>query len=50
MRSFSRLTFEKQLSTPGMVMLRAVHDRATVGMQLLYRQNEVAHAHLAGVF
>lgn len=43
---FSRESFAKQLRVPGIVMLRAVHDDATVGMLLWYRQGNRAYYHL----
>jgi hypothetical protein len=44
--AFSRQSFVKQLSVPGLVALRAVRDGATVGMVLWYVQSEVAYYHL----
>jgi len=44
--AFSRTAFDKQIAVPGLVMLRAVHDGATVGMTLWYAQGEVAYYHL----
>jgi Acetyltransferase (GNAT) domain len=44
--AFSRESFAKQLRVPGIVVLRAVHDDATVGMLLWYRQEDRAYYHL----
>lgn len=44
--AFSRQSFAKQLSVPGLVALRAVRDGATVGIVLWYVQGEVAYYHL----
>jgi hypothetical protein len=46
-KAFSREAFAKQLSIPGMVMFRAVHQGATVGADLWYTQGNVAYGHLA---
>ena len=43
---FSRESFAKQLSVPGMVAFRVLYDEATVGMALWYRQGDVAYYHL----
>ena len=45
-RAFSRNSFAKQLTTPGIVCFRAIRRRQTVGMILWYVQNEVAYYHL----
>ena len=45
-RAFSRVSFAKQLNTPGMVCFRAIRDGQTVGMILWYVQNSVAYYHL----
>ncbi|HEV2852071.1 MAG TPA: hypothetical protein VHC97_04630 [Thermoanaerobaculia bacterium] len=45
-QAFSRAAFAAQLSTPGLVMLRAVHLGETVGIHLWYLQGEVAYSHL----
>lgn len=47
MTAFSRQTFAAQLRVPGIVMLRAVCDGATVGAHLWYKQGDVAQSHLA---
>jgi len=47
LRAFSRAAFAKQLSVPGLVMFRAAHADRTVGLDLWYVQNDVAHGHLA---
>jgi len=46
-KAFSRRAFEMQLSVPGMVMLRAIHEGRTVGAHLWYVQGDVACSHLA---
>lgn len=46
-QAFSRFAFNKQLRVPGAVMLRAIAQDQTVGAHLWYRQDEVAHSHLA---
>lgn len=44
--AFSRTAFVRQLSIPGAVMLRAVHQGLAVGAQLYLVQGEVVHCHL----
>lgn len=44
--AFSRAAFEKQLSLPGTVVLRAAHNNITVGAQIYFVQGEVVHCHL----
>lgn len=44
--AFSRVSFVKQLQVPGIVVFRAIHDNATVGMTLWYTQREVGYYHL----
>jgi hypothetical protein len=44
--AFSRESFASQLTVPGMVVLRAVHNDATVGMLLWYEQGDRAYYHL----
>lgn len=46
MTAFSRESFAKQLSVPGIVILRAIHDESTVGMLLWYEQGNRAYYHL----
>ena len=46
MAAFSRGSFAKQLRVPGIVVLRAVHDDATVGMLLWYGQGNRVYYHL----
>jgi hypothetical protein len=46
-RAFSRLAFAGQLTVPGIVMLRAIHEGRTVAAHLWYVQGEVAYSHLA---
>lgn len=45
--AFSRTSFAKQLSVPGITMLRATCLGQTVGAHLWYRQGDVAFSHLA---
>lgn len=47
MRAFSRVSFERQLSAPGMVMFRAALDGKTVGLDLWYVDGDIAYGHLA---
>ena len=47
MSAFSNASFAKQLTVPGIVMLRAIHDEATVAMNLWYVQGNIAYYHLA---
>jgi len=47
LRAFSRTAFSKQLSIPGMVMFRALHEGATVGAHLWYVMGEVGYSHLS---
>lgn len=44
--AFSRTAFAKQLSVPGIVVFRAVHDESTVSMLLWYVQGNVGYYHL----
>lgn len=44
--AFSRESFAKQLTVPGMVAFRAVHNGMTVGMLLWYVQGDRAYYHL----
>jgi hypothetical protein len=46
MAAFSRESFARQLRVPGIVVLRAVHNDATVGMLLWYGQGNRAYYHL----
>jgi hypothetical protein len=46
-KAFSRKAFVKQFNIPGLVMLRSVHQGATVGMATLFIQGNVAQAHVA---
>ncbi len=46
MAAFSRESFGKQLLVPGIVVIGAVHNNATVGMLLWYRQGNRAYYHL----
>jgi hypothetical protein len=47
--AFSRSSFAKQLSVPGLVIFRAQQQRETVGAHLWYVQGETAYSHLAAV-
>lgn len=44
--AFSRLSFAKQLTVPGIVMFRAMHGESLVGMTLWYIQGDVVYYHL----
>lgn len=44
--AFSRESFARQLTLPGMTAFRAMHNDATVGMLLWYEQGERAYYHL----
>jgi hypothetical protein len=46
MAAFSDETFARQLSVPGLVAFRAVHQGATVGMLLWYSQGNRSYYHL----
>jgi hypothetical protein len=46
-KAFSRHAFSLQLTIPGAVMLRAIHDGQTVGAHLWYVEDEVVYSHLA---
>jgi hypothetical protein len=46
-QAFSRVAFAKQLSIPGMIMLRAVYQGTTVGATLWFVQGQVGYGHLA---
>jgi len=45
-QAYSKLAFEKQLSIPGIVVLRAIYDNKTVGAQLWFLHGEVAFGHV----
>lgn len=45
-KAFSRTSFAKQLSVPGIRLLRATHQGQTVGAHLWYVQGDVAFSHL----
>ncbi len=45
-QAFSRISFQKQLSVPGLVIFRAIYEGKSVGMSLWYEQDEVAYYHL----
>ncbi|MHC4580038.1 MAG: GNAT family N-acetyltransferase [Planctomycetota bacterium] len=44
--AFSRMSFQKQLRVPGLIMFRAVCGPEPVGMVLFYVQNDVVYYHL----
>jgi hypothetical protein len=44
--AFSKDSFAKQLRVPGIVVLRAVHNDATIGMLMWYQQEDRAYYHL----
>ena len=46
-KAFSRNSFEKQLSVPGLVMFTAETEGRLAGIQLWYQQDDVAYGHLA---
>jgi hypothetical protein len=48
-RAFSRTAFVKQLSIPGLIMLRAVSEDTTIGAQLWLLDGEVGYSHLTAV-
>jgi hypothetical protein len=48
-KAFSRTAFAKQLCVPGIVVLRAMHEGASVGMQLWYVQGHVGYSHLTAL-
>lgn len=48
-RAFSRTAFLKQLSIPGLVMFRAIHQDTVIGEALWFVQGEVAYGHLMGI-
>lgn len=49
LRAFSRTVFEKQLSVPGMVALRAQCQDRVAGVDLFFVQGEIAYNHLTAV-
>lgn len=48
MRCFSRESFARQLSVPGLVMFRATEGGEPLSLDLWYVQGDVAQAHLVG--
>ncbi len=46
-RAFSEKAIAKQLSIPGMIMFRALHEGVTVGIHLWYVIGEVGYSHLS---
>ncbi len=49
LRKFSKTTFAKQLSIPGIAMFRAICQGNTVGIDIWYEQGDVAYAHLVAL-
>ena len=47
-RAFSRAAFEKQLNIPGAILFRALYRGHAVGAHLVFAQDDVCYAHLAG--
>jgi len=45
-KAYSRLAFKRQLTTPGIVVLRALHEGKTVGAQLWFVHEDVAFGHV----
>jgi hypothetical protein len=48
-QAFSRTAFTKQLSIPGTVVFRAVHNGATVGADWYFLDGEAGYAHLSAL-
>lgn len=48
-RAFSKSAFEVQLSIPGTVLFRAVHEGETVGFHWYFHQGDVVYGHLAAL-
>jgi hypothetical protein len=48
-RAFSKTGFERQLSIPGTVVLRAAYNGETVGAQMYFVQGDVVHCNLGAV-
>lgn len=46
-QAFSKSSFTKQFSVPGITVFRAVYDEKTVGMMVVYSQGQRAYYHLA---
>lgn len=49
LRAFSRSSFAAQLAVPGLVAFEASAGDEVVGMDLWYRQDDVAHGHLVAM-
>ena len=47
-RAFSRASFAKQLGIPGAILFRALFEGTAVGAHLVFLQDDVCYAHLAG--
>jgi len=45
-KAFSKKAFYKQLNIPGMIVLKAVYESITAGVQLYLVQGDVVHCHL----
>ena len=48
-RAFSRTAFLKQMSIPGLMMFRAIHQGTAMGAALCIVQGDVAYGHLMGI-
>jgi hypothetical protein len=48
-KAFSKRAFAKQLSIPGTVMLRAMHQDVVAGAQIWFVQGEVGYSHLTAL-
>jgi len=46
-QAFSKKSFSRQLSVPGTLLFRVLHEGAAVGANLLYIQADVAYGHLS---
>lgn len=49
MQAFSRRSFERQLSTPGIVAFAASREGRTIALDLWYEQGDVAQGHLVAM-
>ncbi len=49
MAAFSKRSFARQLTVPGLVMFRAIHEDITAGLDLWYVQGDVAYFHLVAL-
>lgn len=46
-QAFSRRSFKKQLSVPGVLLFRVLYEGATIGANMIYIQEDVAYGHLS---